>query len=235
MRLSEFLGGAAASLLLILIPGCGSPSVSSETYGDSISSDVDQGLLSSAFIIHGLACQRKASGSGVLVEQGILTNAHVVAGTEDLYVIDHNGNEYQSRLVSIDSQTDLALLHVEGLNVHPLAVASPEKGMKGIALVGGDGLIKAIPATIDRLVEINIADIYGEGEYRRKGMQLNADIASGDSGGAIVNGSGEVVGLVFSRSSNRNNVSYAVSSEEFSLVTENLSFNGIDSGECLRK
>jgi len=235
MRLTEFFRGTVAALLLILIPNCGSPSVSNQTHGAAISSDIDQGLLSSAFVIHGLACQRKASGSGVLVEQGILTNAHVVAGTEDLFVVDHNGEEYQARLISIDSQTDLALLHVEGLNVSPLPIANPEKGMKGIALVGGDGSIKAIPATIDRLVDINIADIYGEGEYRRKGMQLEADIASGDSGGAVVNGSGEVVGLVFSRSNSRNNVSYAVSSEEFSLVTENRSSEGIDSGECLRK
>ena len=235
MRFTEVIGRTAAALLLILIPSCGSPSVSNQTYGAAISSDINQELLSSAFVIHGLACQKKASGSGVLVEGGILTNAHVVAGTQDLFVIDHIGEEYQARLVSIDSRTDLALLHVEGLSVPPLPIASPEKGMKGIALVGGDGSIEAIPATIDRLVDINIADIYGEGEYRRKGMQLEADIASGDSGGAIVNGSGEVVGLVFSRSSNRNNVSYAVSSEEFSLVTENPSFEGIDSGECLRK
>ena len=85
------------------------------------------------------------------------------------------------------------------------------------------------------MVDINIADIYGEGEYQRKGMQLEADISPGDSGGAIIDSSGSVVGLVFSRSNNTDGVSYAVSSEEFSLVTREISPNGANNGECLRR
>ena len=235
MRSKEFLVVVVVTMSLLWVTGCRSTSETVELSGSSTYSQAVEELLSSDFVVEGLACQKKATGSGFAVEKGILTNAHVVAGTEDLHVIDHEGNQYPARIVSFDSQTDLALLDVEGVNVPSLPIAAPEIGLEGIALVGGDGMIKAIPATIDRLVDINIADIYGEGEYLRKGMQLEADISPGDSGGAIIDSSGGVVGLVFSRSSSRTGVSYAVSSEEFYLVTENISFESVDSGECLRK
>tara|TARA_Y100001970_G_scaffold163426_1_gene199765 strand:- start:195 stop:902 length:708 start_codon:yes stop_codon:yes gene_type:complete len=235
MRTKEFSIVALAVLPLFSILSCGQTSQPEEIVTSSISSEVIEDLLSSAFVVEGLACQRKAIGSGIAVEAGILTNAHVVAGTDELHVIDKNGDQYLAKIVAFDPQTDLALLHVDGLNAPALPIALPEKGAYGVALVGGDGQVKAIPANIDRVVDINIADIYGEGEYRRKGMQLGADISPGDSGGAIIDSSGSVVGLVFSRSNNTDGVSYAVSSEEFPLVTRDISLNGANNGDCLRR
>ena len=235
MRTKESSIVALAVLPFFWILSCGQMSEPEEIPAPSISSEAIEDLLSSAFVVEGLACQRKAIGSGIAVEAGILTNAHVVAGTDELHVIDRNGDQHLANIVAFDPQTDLALLHVDGLNPPALPIALPTKGAYGVALVGGDGQVKAIPANIDRVVDINIADIYGEGEYQRKGMQLEADISPGDSGGAIIDSSGSVVGLVFSRSNNTDGVSYAVSSEEFSLVTREISPNGANNGECLRR
>ena len=235
MRTKESSIVALAVLSLFWISSCGQMSKPEEVPAPGISSEAIEDLLSSAFVVEGLACQRKAIGSGFAVEAGILTNAHVVAGTDELHVVDKNGDQFLAKIVAFDPQTDLALLHVDGLYAPALPIALPEKGAYGVALVGGDGQVKAIPANIDRVVDINIADIYGEGEYRRKGMQLEADISPGDSGGAIIDSSGSVVGLVFSRSNNTDGVSYAVSSEEFSLVTREISPNGANNGECLRR
>jgi len=235
MRTKESSIVALVVLPLFWISSCGQMSKPEEIPAPAISSEAIEGLLSSAFVVEGLACQRKAIGSGIAVEAGILTNAHVVAGTDELHVIDRNGDQFLAKIVAFDPQTDLALLHVDGLYAPALSIALPKKGAYGVALVGGDGQVKAIPANIDRVVDINIADIYGEGEYRRKGMQLEADISPGDSGGAIIDSSGSVVGLVFSRSNNTDGVSYAVSSEEFSLVTREISPNGANNGECLRR
>ena len=235
MRTKESSIVALAVLSLFWISSCGQMSKPEEVPAPGISSEAIEDLLSSAFVVEGLACQRKAIGSGFAVEAGILTNAHVVAGTDELQVIDRNGDQYLAKIVAFDPQSDLALLHVDGLYAPALPIALPEKGAYGVALVGGDGQVKAIPANIDRVVDINIADIYGEGEYRRKGMQLEADISPGDSGGAIIDSSGSVVGLIFSRSNNTDGVSYAVSSEEFSLVTREILPNGANNGECLRR
>lgn len=235
MRTKESSIVALAVLSLFWILSCGQMSKPEEVPAPSISSEAIEDLLSSAFVVEGLACQRKAIGSGIAVEAGILTNAHVVAGTDELHVIDRNGDQHLAKIVAFDPQSDLALLHVDGLYAPALPIALPERGAYGVALVGGGGQVKAIPANIDRVVDINIADIYGEGEYRRKGMQLEADISPGDSGGAIIDSSGSVVGLIFSRSNNTDGVSYAVSSEEFSLVTREILPNGANNGECLRR
>ena len=235
MRTKESSIVALAVLPLFWVSSCGQMSKPEEVPAPSISSEAIEDLLSSAFVVEGLACQRKAIGSGIAVEAGILTNAHVVAGTDELQVIDRNGDQYLAKIVAFDPQSDLALLHVDGLYAPALPIALPERGAYGVALVGGGGQVKAIPANIDRVVDINIADIYGEGEYRRKGMQLEADISPGDSGGAIIDSSGSVVGLIFSRSNNTDGVSYAVSSEEFSLVTREILPNGANNGECLRR
>ena len=235
MRTKESSIVALVVLPLFWISSCGQMSKPEEIPAPAISSEAIEGLLSSAFVVEGLACQRKAIGSGIAVEAGILTNAHVVAGTDELHVVDRNGDQFLAKIVAFDPQTDLAFLNVDGLYAPALPIALPERGAYGVALVGGGGQVKAIPANIDRVVDINIADIYGEGEYRRKGMQLEADISPGDSGGAIIDSSGSVVGLIFSRSNNTDGVSYAVSSEEFSLVTREILPNGANNGECLRR
>lgn len=234
MRFKGYCIVSVAIFLLSSIVSCGSEISDTGSKGEIIPSEAVEKLLSSAFVIEGLACQKKTTGSGIAVEQGILTNAHVVAGTKDLYVIDRDQKKYAARIIGLDIQSDLALLDIEDFDVMWLPVALPVKGMEGVALLGGQGRIEASPVIIEDLLNISIADIYGEGKYERKGMRLEANVSQGDSGGAIINESGEIVGLVFSRSSKKKNISYGISSVEFDLVTQNPSPNGVESGECMR-
>ena len=78
MRTKESSIVALAVLPLFWISSCGQMSQPEEIPAPSISSEAIEDLLSSAFVVEGLACQRKAIGSGIAVEAGILTNAHVV-------------------------------------------------------------------------------------------------------------------------------------------------------------
>jgi S1-C subfamily serine protease len=234
MRFKGYYFGLATVFLVSSVFSCGSETSVTGSEEEIILSEVVEKLFSSALVIEGLACQKKTLGSGVAVEQGILTNAHVVAGTKDLYVIDQDKKKYAARIIALDIQTDLALLDIGDFYVPPLPVALPVEGTEGVALIGGEGIIKASPVIIEDLLNINISDIYGQGKYERKGMRLVATISQGDSGGAIINESGEVVGLVFSRSSKKKDISYAISSIEFDLVTQNPSLSGVESGECMR-
>ena len=77
-----------------------------------------------------------------------------------------------------------------------------------------------------------IADIYGEGKHTRSGMELSADVEAGDSGGPIINAKGQVVGLIFSRSTTQNEISYGISSTEFLKVSQDYDLSGVSSGEC---
>ena len=132
MRTKGFSIVALAVLPLIWFSSCGQTSEPEVVTASNISSEAVEDLLSSAFVVEGLACQRKSIESGIAVEAGILTNAHVVAGTDDLHVIDRNGDQYLAQIVAFDPQTDLALLHVDGLNAPALPVALPKKGLTGL-------------------------------------------------------------------------------------------------------
>ena len=180
----------------------------------------------SVFVVEGLACGKSSVGLGVLIEEGILTNAHVIAGTEKLEVIDFNGGRSTTYPINADFKTDLALLKGPDLAVTPLQVAEPKENQRGSILVGSQGLVETIPVTLLRLLNIVIADIYGEG------LELSADVESGDSGGPIINAKGQVIGLVFSRSTIQSEISYGISSTEFLAVTQGYDLSGVSTGKC---
>ena len=186
----------------------------------------------SVFIVEGLACGKSSVGLGVLIEEGILTNAHVIAGAEKLEVIDFNGGRSTTYPINADFKTDLALLKGPDLAVTPLQVAEPKENQRGSILVGSQGLVKTIPVTLLRLLNIVIADIYGEGKHTRSGLELSADVESGDSGGPIINAKGQVIGLVFSRSTIQSEISYGISSTEFLSVTQGYDPSGVSTGKC---
>ena len=186
----------------------------------------------SVFIVEGLACGKSSVGLGVLIEEGILTNAHVIAGTEKLEVIDFNGGRSTTYPINADFKTDLALLKGPDLAVTPLQVAEPKENQRGSILVGSQGLVETIPVTLLRLLNIVIADIYGEGKHTRSGLELSADVESGDSGGPIINAKGQVIGLIFSRSTTQNEISYGISSTEFLKVSQGYDLSGVSSGKC---
>ena len=195
------------------------------------SGEMDQ-VKRSVFVIEGLVCGKNSLGTGVLVQQGVLTNAHVVAGSETLKLIDSDGREFSSFVLAIDFQTDLALLDSSRITQEPLQTSKPRLDMDVVLMVGSGKEIQAIHSEIKRLIDISIADIYGDGAYVRSGMELSADVAPGDSGGPIVNTDEEVIGLVFSRSTNNEGISYGISSEEFEKVTSQASETPVETGDC---
>tara|TARA_Y100000768_G_scaffold347693_1_gene296121 strand:+ start:1332 stop:2012 length:681 start_codon:yes stop_codon:yes gene_type:complete len=186
----------------------------------------------SVFIVEGLACGKSSVGTGVFIEEGILTNAHVIAGAEKIEVIDFNGNRSTTYPINTDFETDLALLKNPNLAVPSLQIAEPKENQKGSILVGSQGFVESIPVTLLRLLNIVIADIYGEGKHTRSGLELSADVAAGNSGGPIINAKGQVIGLIFSRSTTKNDISYGISSTEFLTVSQDYDLSGVSSGKC---
>ena len=64
----------------------------------------------SVFSVEAITCGKSSIGTGVLIDEGVLTNAHVVAGSEKLKLIDSDGNRTETYPIMIDFETDLALL-----------------------------------------------------------------------------------------------------------------------------
>ncbi len=188
----------------------------------------------SAVLVDASGCPQDSAGSGVVVGDGVVTNAHVVAGATEVRVTTTDGEEFPATVGAFDPVRDLALLVVPELAVRELKVAAPLGGTDATALVRADDRVEAIDIRISRTINIVSTDIYGEGEHRRRGLELEADIDAGDSGGAVVDARGDVVGIVFSASRRQLDVAYAVSAVELEDLVAAAGTVAVDTGPCLR-
>ena len=88
----------------------------------------------SVFQIKGLGCNSLQYGTGFFVEENIVvTNAHVVAGVNSPRII-HNGDEYDLDFISLDPNSDLAILRSENFSSKPLQLGEAEEGEFGTIL-----------------------------------------------------------------------------------------------------
>lgn len=154
--------------------------------------------------ILGTACGLGVEGSGWVGAPGlVVTNAHVVAGEDDT-VVQAPGDPAGGRaatIVHLDVRDDVAVLRVGGLGTRrPLGLASddPPSGTAG-AILGypEDGPFDAEAARIGATRAVISQDAYGRGPVRRGVTPLRGRVRSGNSGGPVVDASGNVLTTVF--------------------------------------
>ena len=178
-------------------------------------------------------------GSGFVVEPGfVVTNAHVVAGTTELWV-RLDAQDHPATVVGFDPDLDIAVLRVPTLTAPPLALLGGDLARgDGGAVLGypGGGALTSGRAAVRQLIEPVGHDIYGYGEVSRRLYELQADVAPGNSGGPFVLPNGKVAGLVFANSVVEDHVGYAIVSSEFApLVTRATARNdAVTPGICTR-
>ncbi|HXG40645.1 MAG TPA: trypsin-like peptidase domain-containing protein, partial [Candidatus Limnocylindrales bacterium] len=164
-----------------------------------------------------VACSARLSGTGFAVARDyVVTNAHVVAGASATRV---RAGERTAEAVPVlfDPDLDVALLHVRGLELPPLvlATADPPRGAAG-AVLGyplGEGLT-VVPAAVVRSIEALGRDIYDRAPVRRDVLELRARVERGDSGGPFVLPDGTVGGVIFAEARSDPSVGYALSPVE---------------------
>jgi S1-C subfamily serine protease len=156
----------------------------------TISADIDGGALGEGGSI----------GTGVITtEDGeVLTNAHVVEGATEIRVRLAGETEPRTAtLLAADPGNDLALLRLEGDGYEPVTFAHPDSVRIGddvvaigfaLDLDGGPSVTLGIVSALDRTLGLSEGALDGL-------IQTDAAISSGNSGGPLVNASGEVVGI----------------------------------------
>lgn len=170
---------------------------------------------SSVVKIVGEGCGEIQEGSGFVVAPGVVvTNAHVVAGIAHPVVEDPNGT-HQTTVVSFDPSFDLAVLRVDDLHEAPLTL-DPDAVDRGrqAAVLGypGGGPFTAVPAGVMAAFQAEGRNIYGQGLTLRDVYEIQAVVRPGNSGGPLVTVDGQVIGVVFSRSTTDGDVGYALAS-----------------------
>jgi S1-C subfamily serine protease len=160
----------------------------------------------SVFKIYGTApsCSRLIEGSGfVFAPHHIVTNAHVVAGTQTVTVqAPGQDGKVQATVVLFDPRRDIAVLYAPGISAPPLRLAPPEFHARtgdGAVVLGypKDGPFTVKPARVRSHATVDGNDIYGSHNVRREVYAVRSIVRSGNSGGPLLADDGEVLGVVF--------------------------------------
>ena len=143
------------------------------------------------------APRQHALGSGVIVSADgfILTNNHVIDGADDIKVDLTDDRTLSAKLVGSDKPSDLALLKVNASNLHPLALGNSDGVHVGdVVLAVGNPLNLGQTVTMGIISAKGRSTGVGDGGYEDF-LQTDAPINHGNSGGALVNTKGELVGI----------------------------------------
>jgi S1-C subfamily serine protease len=166
--------------------------------------------------VQGSGCGGTVFGSGFPVGPGmVLTNAHVVAGTQGTSVQGSGGRPLSARVVLFDPERDVAILYVPRLALAPLSEAQAQPGTQGAAIgYPGGGAETAEPAVVNGQVQAEGRDIYGQNLVVRRIWIIRARVQPGNSGGPLVDLSGNVIGVIFAASTSEPGQAYALTDAE---------------------
>jgi serine protease DegQ len=165
-------------------------------------------------------------GSGVIIRDNglIVTNAHVVAGAEEIQVSLSDGRITDARIVGKDPETDLALLKIELNHLPVISFANPTQNHVGnIVLAIGN------PFGVGQTVTQGIVSALGRNHLGistyENFIQTDASINPGNSGGALIDTDGNLVGInsaIYSRNGGSMGIGFAIPVKIVKEVTEQI-------------
>ncbi|MDR6982116.1 Do/DeqQ family serine protease [Rheinheimera pacifica] len=139
----------------------------------------------------------KGLGSGVVIDADkgyIVTNNHVIQDAKDIEVRLKDGRTFKAKKLGADPESDIALLQIEGKKLVQIPLADSDK-----IRVGDFAIAIGNPFGLEQTVTSGIISALGRGGLGIEGLedfiQTDAAINSGNSGGALVNLRGELIGI----------------------------------------
>jgi serine protease Do len=175
--------------------------------------------------------RQRGLGSGVIVSPDgyILTNNHVIDSADDIRVELNDGRTLKAKLVGADKPSDVALLKVEGTNLPTVAVGNSDAVQVGdVVLAVGNPLGIGQTVTMGIISAKGRSTGNGDGSYEDF-LQTDAPINHGNSGGALVNLRGELVGInsqILSQSDGNIGIGFAIPSNMARHVMDDLRKDG---------
>ena len=141
--------------------------------------------------------RQEGLGSGVIVtgDGYILTNHHVVDGASEITVELTDGRTVSAKAIGSDAPSDLAVLKIDLTNLQPIGLANSDAVQVGdVVLAIGNPLGIGQTVTLGIISAKGRATGVGDGSYEDF-LQTDAPINQGNSGGALVNAKGELIGI----------------------------------------
>ncbi len=177
---------------------------------------------------------RPNKGSGVIISSDgyIVTNNHVVDGAQKIEVVLHNGRTLDAQIIGLDPDTDLAVISTQLKQLPAVTIANSNNTQVGdIVLAIGNPF--GIGQTVTQgIISATGRDRVGLNTYENF-IQTDAAINKGNSGGALINTQGEILGInsaIYSQTGNYLGISFAI---PINLVTDVVK-QIIENGEVIR-
>lgn len=186
---------------------------------DVLDSPVVANVRDSVLKVRGRApsCSRRLEGTGfVVTPEHVITNAHVVAGTEQVSVVTTEGT-LDAEVVLYDPDSDIAILEVPGLEASPLPLYTQQAPTGLDVLILGYPLNGPYTASAGRIrdqIQLRGPNIYGTETVMREVYTIRAVVRSGNSGGPVVDLQGRVRGMVFGAAVNASATGFALTASE---------------------
>ena len=141
---------------------------------------------------------RMGSGSGVIISSDgyIVTNHHVIETAEDIQITTNNNQSYDAKIIGSDEQNDIALLKIETNDELPYAVFgdsdTTQIGEWVLAVGNPFNLTSTVTAGI---ISAKSRNLDPTGRTTQSYIQTDAAVNPGNSGGALINNKGELIGI----------------------------------------
>ena len=200
------IGLAAAMLIVLILSGTGSNHFLSKFFSPQVASYNDAVRIAAPAVVNVYTRSLQDSnrndfsvnnlGSGVIMRSDgyILTNKHVIQNADQIIVALQSGKIYQATIIGSDWLTDLAVLKINA-NDLPTIPQNPERTVK----VGDVALAIGNPYNLGQSVSQGIISATGRNtisEFKQQDfIQTDASINQGNSGGALINSLGELIGI----------------------------------------
>jgi len=230
--LQGFVGDGFPRVFEALQP---SPNLGPPPAASGLSTEQAATVARSVVKVEGIACSRVQDGTGFVVADGlVVTNAHVVAGERKTELERDDGSRVSAEVVAFDPARDLAVLRARGLDRPALPIGTSATGQRGgvFGHPGGEPL-RIAPFEIARQIRALGRDIYGTARTEREVLELSANLRPGDSGSALIDPTGTVVGVAFAIAPDRPDVAYALSTDELRTVLAQPRSGVVSTGDCV--
>jgi serine protease Do len=154
---------------------------------------------------------RRGAGSGFIIDAdgSILTNNHVIDGAERIIVKLSDGRSLRARVIGVDPDTDIALIKVDGQTRLPVATLGDSSSLRmgeWVCAIGN-------PLGYEHTVTVGVVSYLGRKLFDASldnYIQTDAAINFGNSGGPLINATGEVIGMSAAISSRASNIGFAI-------------------------
>ena len=178
----------------------------------------------------------QAAGSGfIITEDGyILTNHHVIDGSDTVTVATFDEETYDAKVIGYDENSDIAILKVEATNLKPVTVGDSDKLRVGDPVYAIGNPLGELTFSLTHGIVSALSRNVKTGSHTMNLIQTDCAINSGNSGGALFNSRGEVVGITnakysasgFSNEAEIDNVGFAIPVNSVTRIVTSIIENG---------